>query len=328
MICRGVAVATILGAALSACALDTAGTIIGESTGSGAASASSAGGNGAAAGSGAASGAGAATSSSSTGPAVGGGGDATCGGGSVCMPPAESYALVLLEGAACPSGWQEPANLAVSSADPGCGACSCGAPAGGSCTPGMVGFSSDCNSYFEVGDQANCYNTSSNYNNVRADAPTAHGGSCPPSGGGKLPVEQRTVCRSASNGTCDQGSCVAAPADGELCLVAGDGPCPDGYPMRTLFPVTGDDRDCSCLCQPPGGQCQGAEVGVYSANDCSGTEAVIEADGSCDNPGNIGSLESWQFLTMGTWSGAGCQEDPQLGGPVTFGVGVVLCCAP
>jgi hypothetical protein len=184
----------------------------------------------------------------------------------------------------------------------------------------------DCNNLHETDDEPGCHNTFNNYQQVLAATPSAQGGSCPANGGGKEPLEQLAVCSSAPNGACDMGSCVAQASEGELCLVVTNGRCPDGYTARTVFPIVADDRDCSCLCDAPEGQCDGATVGVYAGDNCTGTVVSVPANGGCGNPIGLGNIESWEFLSDGMWTGEACDANLQAGGPVTFGDGVVLCC--
>lgn len=331
MLSRAVALATIFGAILSACALDTSGTIEGESTGSGA-SASGASGPGASGPGGGASGpggAGPSTSSSSTGPGPGGagGGPTTCGADAECLPTANEYALLLPEGTACPAGWTGGEPLAIDDdPDVGCAAdCSCGGASGGTCSAGALWMGGTCVTLGQVSASppSGCSNISPDTYRARIDPPKASTGSCPPSGGGKAAIDQRAVCRSGPVGACDGGSCVPSVTDGELCFVSA-AECPRGYDGRSLYPVQEDQRECTCQCGPAPGSCQNGGTTIFTSPNCSSSSQGVPMDGAtCINP-NF-SIEAID-IDPGDWSGGTCEPELEPGGPVVYGPALQLCC--
>lgn len=318
------------------CGLPTEGlttTEGGSSTGTGASTgtggATGNGGDGAGAGNGGGAGA--------TGGA--GGSSPTCEGGLACIPTVAggAYVYVLPGDVACPAGADTPTPNVEQAVDPGCTACACGAPQGGSCAANTVHIREDCGS----GQEASTATTDGDCIDVVSgpshsvlgaweDPPIVTSGSCSPQTSTKIAPAVTTTCSVATQGSCDGGACVPPPPGGAaLCLVT-SGACPAGLaPRAPLSPITGDDRACACGCGvPPLGTCSGAGMTAYASNGCSGTSSTIPATGACVNPGAVGDIESL-LVEAGQWTPDGaCAPIDQHTGAMTFGAALTLCCAP
>src|SRR6185295_8363131 len=128
-------------ATLAACALSVEGLPTGSNAGgtasNGGATSSAASGDTSAGGAG--------------GNAAGTGGGAGCPAGFQCVAAASAGEYVRMASGkdlACPAGWTDPLNYA-DGVDPGCSACACDPPTGGSCMPGSVNGSAqaDCSPF-------------------------------------------------------------------------------------------------------------------------------------------------------------------------------------
>jgi len=289
------------------------------------------------------SGAGATTTSSSgastaSSTASSGGGSAGCPGGFTCVPAiaAGQYAVAAPSDAPCPAGWGN-ATSAGDGNDPGCSACSCGAPQGGNCDPGDVHRHANPNC---TGQQANsgnladgdCVDVMTGASGFSVDPPTASGGSCEPSASNPLPIAHSTLCTASAGDACGAGMvCVptsAAPFGDACNLLPGSANCPADLPTKTtLFTSETDTRDCACACGDAQSQaCAGGGIQLFADNVCGGAALIaIDADGTCANTAALDLSSSFE-VAAGTWSAASCAAQDDHTGDVAFDDEVTLCC--
>lgn len=290
------------------------------------------------------------TTSASGGGGGGGGGTGGTGGSSPECGPGEDCIttagggkyVVVVDGASCPAGWDAVGPYASTNQDPGCTACSCGAPAG-SCIPGDAyafdGISGAVCAApvqsFDNPSDGSCLDVDNSQTGKDAFGeygPTPSGGTCAPSAVSPVPLVTQTVCTTAAQPTsCSTGSCVPTPATGAVCvLVPAVDACPPGWPTpKSAFSVQSDDRTCGCTCDPaPVGTCMGASVDAFTNATCFGAPTVtIPADGQCWDPASINNVGS-MLVHAGTWTGSGaCGVQVQNSGAVVFGPEMRVCCA-
>jgi hypothetical protein len=278
-----------------------------------------------------------------TGASVGGAaGAATCRDGRACVPSDAGAAYVFVVAAApCPEGSSDPAPHVEDGTDPGCTACACNDPQGGSCDAAEFTIHEMCNSGQADSytfDDGTCVDVVSSATDqitaVAQNDPYATPGSCQSSASTPVALSSSIVCKALPGEACgDGGTCVPPLVGaGQVCLVVvGGSACPAGLvARRPLFPITGDDRSCACGCgTPPDGTCAGAGLTVFSGENCSGAnDDFVAANAACVNPGSVGTIES-MLIEAGTWAPGGqCPPVDMHTGAVTFGAAVELCCAP
>ena len=269
----------------------------------------------------------------------GGGGPVGCGVGFDCLPvvAAGEYGVLSTTSAACPSGWSGATGVGDGT-DPGCSACTCGAPSGGGCVSAHRRATAAC------GGQAqnltglvdgDCIDVNTGASGWVVDAPAPTGGSCAPSASNPLPIFDGTVCTAAAGQACG-AAMVCVPSSGgsfgPACnLLQGDVACPAGWTDKTaLFTTVMDNRNCDCNCGGvQGAACTGPVTGdLYASDDCSGVSLLtMAADGACHDT-NLLDTNSSFLVSGGAWSGTSCPAQDNSSGAVSFMDPVTLCCAP
>lgn len=260
---------------------------------------------GAAGGAGTTGGAGGAQASSSS---TGVGGEVEeCPGTTECVapPPAGwSGPVSFYTGAtppdACPPAWPTAIEATAGNVTGtfSCGACSCGAVTGASCSvPNYtVWFDSGCGSQpnsFSLSQNGSCKNTNGGYG-ATVGTSTPSGGDCVSGGGGitKDPIVWENgalLCDGGAVATCPGGVCTPKPEApfGESVCVYKDGEepgCPLAYPNRTVvYRGETDTRQCSaCGCGGATGVSCDAVVMGYSNSTCSGAGSFALTSDSCN----------------------------------------------
>jgi len=211
----------------------------------------------------------------------------TCGSG-VCAPPA-------------PAGWSGPVEVAAGSQPSTCGSayqgtswttfdglvadaatcgCSCGAPAGFTCSVEVTPISSQPGCADTLGPPVAFVSGQCDvggYNNVSAPTLTLGGASCAPNGSAAVPPtswsgEARACAPTQAPGLCSQGVCMPAlDPTFMLCIEqAGDQTCPSDYPnKRTEYTSVSDTRGCSaCTCGAPTGITCGGRWYWFTDSNC------------------------------------------------------------
>lgn len=279
------------------------------------------------------------TSTTAAGPTTGAGGASpACAPGFQCVPeaPAGQYVRVAAGAVqACPGGWTAPV-VYGDGTDPGCTACACDPPAGGSCSPGGVNGStqSDClpllnRLNFPAGI---CHNFTANVSALVLEASTPSAIACTPGASNPEPVPLETLCTpAAAPQTCGAGLVCVPDGDAafvELCnlLPAGSACAPGWGSPQPVAALVDDDRMCACSCGMPVGQtCTGETLYYWSNNGCTD-------DPLGDQPGDdvchqtVAPTNGSMMIDAGQWVGGTCAASQSGTGQVTFAPSETLCC--
>ena len=262
------------------------------------------------------------------------GGEAVCDGNG-CIELGEGTAVIVSDGS-CPDGWSSIAAKFVA-VDPGCEACTCGAPSGGSCalsnitTHGGVNCGNGNTVNVSLLSQGECVLLTNGPDSYTTGPSVPSEGSCTANQPLPKAVEQLALCEpSTPLQTCGTTGVCPLPGGRPLCALYPDGAtCPATLPVATqLADGSSDDRTCECACGPsPGVSCNGTVMNVFDSGDCSGnTAGTVEA-----NKANCNTIEGKGDqsinLTPGTWAGGPCPATIQRGGSVTFSQRQLLCCS-
>jgi hypothetical protein len=268
------------------------------------------------------------------------GGSPGCPVGFSCVAEiaAGEYAISAPGSEACPMGWGGSTTVA-DGVDPGCTACSCGAPANGTCDPGTAhrvetAACTGAENTFPNNTDGQCVDINTGASGFFVEPSAPDGGACEPSMSSPVPLGQSTVCTAPAGMACGAGMvCVpdtAAPFGDACNLLTGDVMCPAGWPSKVLVhDMFVDTRMCDCNCgDPQSPACMGAQIQLFNTNNCSNAAvATIPADGMCVDTAALSSNSSF-LVEAGTWSAASCASQDNHSGGVAFSGDLTLCCAP
>jgi len=193
--------------------------------------------------------------------------------------------------------------------DPGCGACSCGAPQGAVCNVKVTGYSTKICGGSVVFQQTVAGQTCV-ASAAAAGVDFQHvftPGSCAPNATLKPAAYtgKATVCEAPTG-------CACIPVAGSafktaLCVssnTSGDKPCPAGYSVKYLLGKGfNDNRSCTgCSCGPTAGQtCDSSGASVACNASCS------SCLGTPDNPGCHDATQPFGLGLSATIKGGSCQ---------------------
>jgi hypothetical protein len=183
----------------------------------------------------------------------------------------------------CPVGWKGFSTPVAMEGltDPGCSQCTCGAPAGRTCTAtfecqhnASCTSKSNCSASNTIPGDNNCFDFGCDNicSHARVTASGPSGGTCAKSGGAVQAhtwAKAHDLCVPSGANWC-QAVCVPASTFSGCIVKAGDTACPAGFGSRQVFhaDVT-DTRTCSaCTCGPPlGGSCASTAT-LYPCTNC------------------------------------------------------------
>lgn len=282
------------------------------------------------------------------GGATGGGGSEMCPVGSVCVPEPAMGALVTnAPGGICPTGWSTPTDVYADNNLPGCNNnCSCSAPAGGSCTLGMVtSYNNDNCTNVKAAAMAvtagQCVDVSETNANNQADSymfppPTFNAGTCTGMGADMPPVEPFgafcSLSQEPTNGGCMIGEvCVPEPNpdSGECILLEGDQSCPSPYDVKSLAYLTvNDTRVCACDCGTDDGTCSQAEIELWGNDSCSTNLLDTQAASMSCYDASSHQIHDSFVVTGGAYTAGTCSEIETDTGEVTLMDERTICCQP